>query len=191
MEDLIQLLLAIHPLSDALRQHLPSILREQTFLKKELLLRNGSTSKQIFFIKSGLVRCYYTRDGEEISCWFMKEGDVIISVESFFCQQPSYENIQAIEDTIVYSISYQQLQYIYYHYPEFNFVGRVLTERYYTLSERRLYSMRLNKTTARYAYMIEHHSDILYRIPIQYLASYFGVSPKTLSTIRQQKRIKY
>ena len=191
MESLINSLHSIHPLSDALRDHLYVILRRQEFSKKELLLRNGNTSKQILFIESGLVRCYYIREGEEISAWFMKEDNVIISVESFFRQQPSHENIQAIEDTVVYSISYQQLQDIYRKYFEFNFVGRVITENYYTLSERRLYSIRLQTAEARYNYMLTHHSDLVNRLPVKYLASYLGITRETLSRIRHQKRIKY
>src|ERR1700754_2178851 len=105
METLLDYLHSIHPLSDDLRDHLQSILRMQRFSKKEFLLRNGNTSKQIYFIETGLVRCFYVRDGEEISSWFMKEGDVIISVESFFQQTSGYENIQPIEDTVVYGIT--------------------------------------------------------------------------------------
>jgi CRP-like cAMP-binding protein len=191
MESLIQMLHSIHPMSEPLRDHLSSILRMQEFPKKEYLLRNGNTSKQIFFIESGLVRCFYVRDRDEISSWFMKEGDVIISVESFFTQQASHENIQAIEDTVVYGIYYQQLQDIYRRYPEFNFIGRVLTEKYYTLSERRLYSMRLQSAEARYSYLLTHHHDIVGRIPVKHLASYLDISRETLSRIRHQKRLKY
>ncbi|HEY6902583.1 MAG TPA: cyclic nucleotide-binding domain-containing protein [Puia sp.] len=187
MEDLIRLLQSIHPLSDGLLQHLAEILREQKFSKKDLLLRNGSTSKQIFFIKSGLVRCFYMKGRKEVTCWFMKERDVIISVESFFCQKPSYENIEAIEDTIVYCITYQQLQYIYRNYPEFNFIGRVLTERYYVLSEQRSYSLRLVNRDARYTYILNHISDIIGRLPLRTLASYLNMSTTTLTEVRRRK----
>ncbi|MBS1664118.1 MAG: Crp/Fnr family transcriptional regulator [Bacteroidetes bacterium] len=188
MQDLIRFLNSYHPLSEDLEHHLLDILREQTFSKKELLLRNGSTSKQIFFIKSGLVRCFYMKGRQDVSCWFMKEGDVIISVDSFFSQKPSYENIQAIEDTITYSIYYQQLQNIYRKYPEFNFIGRVLTEKYYVLSERRVYSMRRQRPKERYAYMLEHHGDLVNRVPVQYLASYLGIGRDSLTVARRNKQ---
>jgi len=61
----------------------------------------------------------------------MKEGDVIVSVESFFSQKQSYESIQALEDCILYYITYDELQFVYNHFPEFNFIGRVLVEKYY------------------------------------------------------------
>jgi len=73
----------------------------------------------------------------------MKEGDFMISVESFFNQKESYESIQALEDCEVYSASYNDVQNLYNKFPEYNFVGRVLTEKYYVLSEQRLYSLRM------------------------------------------------
>jgi hypothetical protein len=84
------------------------------------------------------------RERAEVSSWFMKEGDVIVSVESFFKQKPSYESIQALEETTVHYISYDELQFIYKNFLEFNFVARVLAEHYYTLSEQRLYSIVCN-----------------------------------------------
>jgi len=74
----------------------------------------------------------------------MKESDVIISIESLFRQRPSYEWIQALEDTVLYGITFNQLQQIYRTFPEFNFVGRVVLERYYQLWAQQLYALRMN-----------------------------------------------
>ena len=114
----------------------------------------------------------------------MKEGDVIISVESFFTQKPSYEAIQAIEDCELYFIEYDELQFIYRHFPEFNFIGRVLTEKYYTLSEQRLYSMRMQRASERYQYLLDHFPELVKRVASKYLASYLGVTEVTLSKIK-------
>jgi CRP/FNR family transcriptional regulator, anaerobic regulatory protein len=187
MENLINYLHTIYPLSDSLREHLLEILQIKEFTKNDFLLRAGNTCRHIFFIESGLVRCYYTKEGEDISCWFMKEGDVVVSVESFFGQRPSYESIQAMEDTTAYSIGWQQLQSIYRRFPEFNFTGRVLTEKYYTLSERRLYSMRQQRATDRYECLLNDAPELINRIPVKYLASYLGISRETLSRIRHSR----
>jgi len=114
----------------------------------------------------------------------MKEADVIISVESFFQQKESYESIQALDDCILYYITYDELQFIYRNFPEFNIVGRVITERYYTLSEQRLHAMRMQKANDRYAYLMQHHADLILRVPSKYLASYLGITEVTLSNIK-------
>lgn len=117
----------------------------------------------------------------------MKEGDVIVSVESFFSQTESYESIHALEDCRLHSLSYRDLQEAYQNYPEFNFIGRLLTEKYYRLSEERLYSIRMQRGLEKYKSLIEHHPQLIQRVPSKYLASYLGLTEETLSRIRAQK----
>jgi len=116
----------------------------------------------------------------------MKEGEVIISVESFYKQQTSYESIQALEDCQLYYIDHSELQHIYRYYPEFNFVGRVLTEKYYMLSEQRLYTLRGQKASERYVYLRDNHPEIIQRVPSKYIASYLSASEETISRIRSK-----
>lgn len=184
MEELLYLLESIHPMSDGLKLELASILKKRELSKKEYLLKAGQISKAICFIGKGLLRCYYEKDGHEISSWFMKEGDVIISVESFFAQIPSYESIQVLEDALIYYITYSELQTLYRQFPEFNFIGRVLVERYYIQSEQRLYSLRMQRSQERYDYLLKHHPELVLRVPAKYLASYLGITEVTMSKVR-------
>ena len=59
------------------------------------------------------MRSYYINHDKEITGWFMKENDIIISVNSFFKREPSYEYIQTIEESILHYIHYDELQNIY------------------------------------------------------------------------------
>jgi CRP/FNR family transcriptional regulator, anaerobic regulatory protein len=189
MEALLTLLNSIHPLSEGLVSHLAQTLKTKTISKKQYLLRAGHTSRQICFIEKGLLRCFYEHGETEVSSWFMKEGDVIVSVESFFKQKPSYESIQALEETIVHYVSYDELQFIYKNFLEFNFVARVLAEHYYTLSEQRLYSMRMQRSHERYEHLFQQFPELILRVPSKYIASYLGVSEETLSRIKSKRSI--
>lgn len=181
MEELLQYLNLIFPLSNALCEHLSVILKSKKYLRKDFLLKSGHISDKIFFIERGLIRCFYSQHEKEVCSWFMKEEDCIISVESFFKQKPSYENIQALEDTNTYYIDYNELQFIYQNFPEFNFIGRALTEKYYTLSEQRLYSLRMQTASERYHFLLENYPELIQRVPSKYLASYLGIAEETLS----------
>jgi len=184
MEELLKFLHSIHPLSDGLVQYLAINLKTKNLSKKDFLLKAGHVSRDICFIGKGLLRCFYLIEEKEVCSWFMKEGDVIVSVESFFQQKPSYESIQALEDCTLYYITYDELHYSYRNFPEFNFVGRVLTEQYYTLSEQRLYAMRMQRANDRYALLMQHHADLILRVPSKFLASYLGITEVTLSNIK-------
>lgn len=185
--ELLCFLESMHPMSDELKQHLAATLKEKRLTKKEYLLKSDHVSRNICFIAKGLLRCFYLKDENEVSSWFMKEGDVIVSVESFFQQKASYESIQALEDCLLYFITYDELQHIYRHFPEFNFIGRVLLEKYYMLSEQRLYSLRMQRAPERYAYLLEHHPELVLRVPSKYLASYLGITGQYLSMLKTAK----
>lgn len=188
MKELLRFLESIHPMSDELKQHLAVTLKEKQLAKKDYLLKGGHVSRNICFIAKGLLRCFYLKGDHEISSWFMKEGDVIVSVESFFQQKPSYESIQALEDCLLYYITYDELQSIYRKFSEFNFIGRVLLERYYTLSEQRLYSLRMQSAGDRYKWLLENHSGLVLRAPAKHIASYLSIEETTFSKIRSGKR---
>ena len=115
----------------------------------------------------------------------MKEGDTIASVGSFYEQTPSYESIQALEASVVYYISYEQLQFIYHTFPSFNRNGLLLTQKYYRLADERNYVLRMRKLADRYNYMVKHHGELVNRVPQGDLATYLGISQYTLSRIRK------
>lgn len=184
MEQLLHYLNAIHPLPEACQSRLIATLKTKQLLRKEHLLREGQICQSIFFIQEGLLRCYYHRGEQEVCSWFMKEGDVVISVESFFRQKRSYEAIQALEDSLLYYIRYDELQQLYLSFPEFNYVARVLTEKYYCLSEQRLYAIRMMRSRERYQFLMDHYPELVLRVPAKYIASYLGLTEVTLSKIK-------
>jgi len=184
-EQLLNFFNSIHPLSDELKTQLSFYLKTQEFKAKRHLLKEGEICNYIYFIEKGLARSYYVKDAEEICSWFMKEGDVVISVDSFYNKKPSNERIQAIEDTVVHFIHYDELQLLYKRFIEFNIIGRLLTEKYYQLSEERLFSMRKQKAVERYDYLFLHHEEIVKRVPRKYIASYLGITDETLSRIKK------
>lgn len=187
MNELLAYLNSIHPLSEETKDYLLEHLKNIEVPRKDFILKQGRVCYSIYFVKEGLLRCFYIKNDKEINSWFMKEGDVIVSVESFFDQIPGYENIQALEDCVLYYINHDELQYLYNNHPEFNFVGRVLIEKYYKLSEQRLYSLRMQKAAEKYNFMMNNFSHIIQRVPSKHIASYLGITEETLSRIRSLK----
>src|SRR5450432_3278457 len=119
MTELLIFLNSIYPLSNGLNEYLTETLKSLEISKKDFVLKQGHICYNIYFISKGLVRCFYIKDDKDVSSWFMREGDVMISVESFFNQSISYESIQALEDCVLHYLSYKELQYAYKHFPEF------------------------------------------------------------------------
>ena len=187
MDSLLNYVEAIYPLSNPLKIHLRKHIQSKRVLKNEFILKAGNVSKNIYFIERGLLRTFYLKKDLEISSWFMKEGDFIISVSSFLKQVTSNESIHALEDCLLYSLSYNELQNVYRIFPEFNFIGRVITEKYYALSEDRRSALKMMRANERYDYLMENHGELLQRVPLKYIASYLGVTEVTLGRSRFKK----
>ncbi|MDQ2720436.1 MAG: Crp/Fnr family transcriptional regulator [Bacteroidota bacterium] len=187
MEELIFFLNSIHPLSKDTSDFLMSRLQFVEISKKSFVLREGDVCREIYFVTKGLLRCFYKKNEKDVSAWFMKEGDVVISVESFLKQTKSKENIQALEDCSLYYINYDELQLAYSNFSDFNSIDRILTEKYYLLSEQRLYSLRMQRASEKYLFLLNHFPQILLRVPLKYIASYLGITEETLSRIRAMK----
>lgn len=151
-----------------------------------MILKEGQVSKNIYFIKAGLIRGFKWKKSKEVTMWIMKEGDIIISPVSFLEQTPSEEAIIALEKCEVWGISYEELQNIYKEFRDFNLHGRVITEKYYIRNAK--WQSFLSRSTAKekYLLLLQNDPELIKRVPSKYLASYINVTPETLSKIRSE-----
>lgn len=187
MKELLSLLSNIQHLSPALRRYLSEKINSGQVARKGYLLQAGNVCRQVWFIKKGLLRCYYLSGGREVCTKFIKEGDIIVSAASFFLQKESVEFIQAIEESWLYSICFDELQYIHKNFLEFNTISRVLAVKSYLLSEQRLRLIRMKQALDRYQDMLKHSPELVLRVPAKYLASYLDMSEETMSRVRSRK----
>jgi CRP/FNR family transcriptional regulator, anaerobic regulatory protein len=187
-EIVINYLNSIHPLSAGLLQQLHQLLKEVHLKKKEVYLREGAVSDKISFVINGLLRSYtLDKEGNETTCWFMKEGDITISVKSFFERTPSSEFIEAIEPCTLLYITYDELEMLYKNYPEFNIVGRIVVQKYYVLSEERLAGIRNLKSDDRYAFLLKTLPEIIQRAPVKYIASYLDLTSRSINRLKAKR----
>lgn len=181
MIELLNMLNSITPLSLELQLHLKDIIKYKEYSKDSFLLKPGKICENICFIQKGLVRVYYENAENEICPWLLREGDIAISVVSFFDQEPSFESIQALEDTMVYYITHKELYFIYRKFPEFAFVGHELLQHYYKLKEKISYATFGKSAVERYAFLLEFYKEIIPRINRNHQAAVLGIDPATLS----------
>ena len=180
MEKLFENFDKIKPLSPRLKAYILSILARKTYRKKDIILQEGTTARYIYFIEKGLVRSLKYKRGRQRTGWFMKENDFFVSVRSFFSQTPSVETIEAVEDCILYCISFKQLEEAYREFPEFNLHGRVILQYYYQLSEKRN-DMREQPAIDRLEFLMNDQPELVGRVRDKELASYLGMAPETFS----------
>ncbi len=191
MEKLLSILSQIIPVSPELKTAIINSIKRETFKRREFLLSPDAVSNKIYFVESGLARGFYLKEtpneAKDITTWLMKENEFIISIVSFYSRQPSYEYIEALEDITAWSISYERIQQLYQSFPEFNAVGRVLTEKYYVQSERRSYYLRTQTAEERLRSLLSDFPTIFGRVKHHHVASLLGIKPETLSRAMKKK----
>ncbi|WP_055091697.1 Crp/Fnr family transcriptional regulator [Flavobacterium aquidurense] len=185
MTELLSTINSLQVLDEETEQAIKKYFVEEKFLKNEFIICEGKISYKIYFIKSGLIRRFSLQDATEVTKWIYTDNQFVTSLSSFFEQKPSFENFQASEDTVVYSLSYQHEQ-ILLEYPLFSkFYIKLL----------RLYLSKLNEfhhfytsmtAQEKYSYLLKSLPQIVLKAKLKDIASLIGVSPETLSRIRAQ-----
>lgn len=154
--------------------------------KNEMLVTPGDVCSHIYFVRKGILRGYVKDGIKDITTWITGEGEFVSAIASFQMQQPSSENVQAIEDCELTGLHYDDLQYLYENFPEANIVGRKVLEKYYRDAEERAFIARLTEATSKYKHFIATKSQLLNRVPLKFVASYLGMTLETLSRIRSK-----
>ena len=184
MEQLLLFLDSIAPLSQELKGHLTSILKFRTLAKNDFLLKPGQYGDKISFLLKGLVRCYYDKEGKEITRWLLKEGDVVVSLNSFYTGKPSTEYIQSLEETTIGYITKTELDNIFEKYAEFNWHGRILSTKYQLYWDDIIYATVMKTAEERYFWLISNYPELIQRVAGKHLASYLGMDVTTFSKIK-------
>ncbi len=133
-----------------------------------------------------MVRSYYIQENREINSWFGFENTILGAAIPLFYNLPANENIQFLEPTIVHYILKEDLDNLYQKHPELNTIGRKMIEGYCVILEERINALRTQTAEQRYNFLLKKHPDAVQRIALGHIASYLGITPETLSRIRNK-----
>lgn len=155
--------------------------------RKFKLAEEGKVARELFFILKGLVRLYYTKDGEEITGFIFKEHLFASSYESFLRQTPSIQTLETIEECDLLVISYARLERLYDEIPKMHLLARKVAEQRFINGQALLSSFILDSPEERYRKFEAQHGDLLLRAPHHIIASFLGITPVSMSRIRKRR----
>lgn len=159
-----------------------------TIKKKKELLVSGQICNYLFFITKGCMRSFYIDSkGVEHIYQIRMDNNWISDLESFFSQNPSKYNIEALEDSHLLRISHERLEQLLMEIPRLERYFRILFQKAYINALNRLNATMWETAMDRYNEMLKEHPEIFQRVPLIYIASYLGITPESLSRIRKQK----
>ena len=191
MEEVISFLNEIakaegRPLSARCIKYLKKIIKRKTLKRDGHLLVAGEVCENLYFIKKGLLKCYYILRGKQVCDWFFGEMETVVAVDSFYDQVTSLDYIQALEDCELFYITYEELYSLYRKFVEFNAVGRVLMHKYFRIWHRQSRNLRMLSKEERYRLLMATQPELINRISVRDLASYLDMNKDTLSRMRSR-----
>jgi len=165
---------------------LDNLITFRTLKKGELLLTENQVCNEIVFIKKGILRSFFVNHkGDEITNCFAFENEFMASFASFITEEKAQESIQALADTELQVLDRKSLEELYKSGFNWQETGRKLTELEFVNLQKRMISFQKLSGAQRYEELYKNQKKYLELIPLQYLASYLGVTPRHLSRIRK------
>jgi len=154
--------------------------------KKTLLLQAGQVCESVSFVNKGLFRAYKLVHGKEVTHYFPVEGFFATDYSSFINRVASPDTIEALEDSEVLLLKHEAIHHGYEKYHVWERFGRLMAEFLYIKLEKTIQSFQLMTPEERYLKLMEEEPSLFERAPQQYLASFLGIAPESLSRIRKR-----
>jgi CRP-like cAMP-binding protein len=154
---------------------------------KTILLREEEISRKAYIIEKGCIRVGFNNKGKDITFQFFFEREAVSSIESFRKKIPSLCFLETIEPSVLHWIHKKDWDIIIKDIgndPGMNaqFMD-IMLERQYNYM-RQLMSFIRDTPRERYLNLLQEKPHIVQRIPQHYIASYLGITPVSLSRIR-------
>ena len=162
--------------------------KPRLYRSRQYILQEGDICTKFNFVVRGCIRMYKVDDkGNTHILQFTAENRWLTDLGSFHEKRESKLNIDALEDTMVLQISYENLIELYKQAPKFDRIFRVLIEKSFVLLQERLLLNISSTAEERYLSFMHMYSHLSNRLPQTQIAAFLGITPEFLSRIRNNR----
>jgi CRP-like cAMP-binding protein len=156
-----------------------------TIKKGDFFIKKDEICTTLSFVNFGIFRSfYYSNNDEEITYCFTFPNSLLVAYSSFITQNKSEENLQALTDSEIISISKKELENLAEsNNKRLNFL-KIIAEKEYVELEKWIFNHQKSNAQKRYVDLINNYPQFVQQIPLHYIASYLGITQRHLSRIR-------
>jgi CRP-like cAMP-binding protein len=164
-----------------------SYFKLRTVKKNTVLLSEGEICKAFYFVHSGCIRTYYiTKQGHEKTRYVAFENSIATSISSFISQQPSFEFVDALENSELYAISHKDFFQLVADVPQWEKFYRTLLEMAYLYQNKKIENLVTLSAKQRYDKLMTETPIYIQRLSNKILASYLDITQETLSRLKSK-----
>lgn len=164
-----------------------AIIKTTRFKRRQFLDQPGYVSGYRNYIVKGAFRSYFIdQEGKDHTVQIAIEDWFVSDFYSYITRTPATLYVEALEDSILYQMSYADIEGLCREIHHLSEYFRITTERAFAFSRKRALSNLSKSAEERYLEFSQMYPGIVQRVPQKIVASYLGMSPEFLSKIRSQ-----
>lgn len=155
--------------------------------KNAYFIQEGEKCREVAFIQSGIFRSFYLSDeGKDMTYCFRFPNTMMAAYSSFISGCLSKESMQAITDAELLVLKKEKMDALVQDNLNWTKFLKIIAEQEYLELENRFFQLQRDSAAQRYRTLLKNYPDYIQKIPLQYLASYLGITQRHLSRIRKE-----
>ncbi len=157
-----------------------------SFPKNTIVEQAGKTPLYQYFIVTGIMRNFHTDDlGCEITTDINNDSRFFTSYNHFVNRTISNENIECITECNLLRIKRDDVDILYSKSIILHKYTILLLQKVFEEERERIKELTTLTAKQRYLKFISNNPNVIKSVPLQYIASYLGIKPETISRIRR------
>ena len=155
--------------------------------RNTIIDEQGKVPQYLYFISSGFMRLFYYDDnGDEITTFLSSPNNFIAPFLCFINQVKATENVECITDCELLKVSNANLKTLIDQSDNLKKFSLIIFEQAIYSTALRANGLATLSAEQRYKKIVDEQPQLIQNIPVQYIASYLGMKPESLSRIRRQ-----
>lgn len=163
-----------------------SLFEPVSYSKGQILEKENKVAQYLYFINTGFMRVFYNQNGDQITTHINCPSGFITSFNSFVTATLAKDNIECVTACEVLRITKKDFDILCHKSQKWADFARIIYEKSLVYNEQRTNDIIALSAEQRYLKILKDNPAMIQNVPLQYIASFIGIKPESLSRIRKQ-----
>lgn len=163
-----------------------SFLSVEYYKEKDLLDIEGGDAGNLYFLLDGAVRVFRNVNGKECTYNLYSTPRFIANIRSLINNSLAMHSIQVLAKSTIIVLRFKDAKKLYDILPKYDRIGRILTEMVLLQEVERIDNLTCYEPYERFQRLMADNSQLMTLVPQKYIASYLGISPESLSRMKNK-----